>query len=396
MVSAYDKGEAKSLAKDIDIDHFIEKPVNQDKLYAYMLNVASNHKPNDVVKKRLKNLDLSEKRILLVEDNVVNRQVIMGLISDTGVNIDTALNGEDAINKKRHAAYDLIIMDAKMPIMDGPTAAKIMYQSMRVIPPIVLMDKVADGGQNLYNKWGIVATIDKPINASQLLSVLSKFLLVQPLIDPNESNTIIDAVDKSTTLVRLKNIPDLNPIKAIAWFQGKTQLYLELVEEFWRKNRSTLVEMVGLFKTQQLDLLRQNAHSIKSSAHYIGAFELSEAAGNLEVVLGSDNIAHEHQFYKVLKLLESILSQLDLIYRTPELMPSAVLNKEEALDLTARIRGLADMGAIEAEAVSQALLDICQNTQYANLAQQLHDLVSDFEFENAIKVSRKLTHNLQD
>ena len=54
------------------------------------------------------------------------------------------------------------------------------------------------------------------------------------------------------------------------------------------------------------------------------------------------------------------------------------------------------MGAIEAEAVSQALLDICQNTQYVHLAQQLHEVVSDLEFENAIKVSRKLTHNLQD
>lgn len=123
-------------------------------------------------------------RILLVEDNELNRMVICGLLENEGYDIDIALHGECAIRRTSNKQYDLILMDLQMPYMDGYQATKLLRQQSDYssIPIIALSADVMDGTRDRVLSAGMSDYISKPISRDELLATINKWCNNQCLL----------------------------------------------------------------------------------------------------------------------------------------------------------------------------------------------------------------------
>jgi len=125
-------------------------------------------------------------RILLVEDNAINREVAVAMLSRAGLVVDTAENGQEAVEKVRSNDYDLILMDIQMPVMDGLKATR-MIRSMsgkENLPILAMTANVFEESRKACFEAGMKDFVAKPINVMEMFHTLAKWL---PEYEPVDS-----------------------------------------------------------------------------------------------------------------------------------------------------------------------------------------------------------------
>ncbi|MCO4800264.1 MAG: response regulator, partial [Colwelliaceae bacterium] len=293
MVTAFDKSDAISLSQSAGIDGYLEKPVDASLLLDAMmdaLKLDSSSRDYHSAHKGL--LDLSNTNILLVEDNALNQQVVLGFLEETHANIDVAENGKIALNKLTDKTYDLVFMDLQMPEMDGITATReIRKQDKFKSLPIIAMtahamqdelQKCLDVGMNDY--------FTKPIDPNALLILLSKWLTKESSKQSNVKTLekVVktaghhDDTFESTFLSELAKLPILDVQGAIKAMGGREHIYQQLVIDFTKTYADTVDSLREIYHEQKFEEAFRIAHSLKSNANYIGAFTLTKRATELE------------------------------------------------------------------------------------------------------------------
>ena len=182
ILTAYDWTDIEDEAKKAGITAFCAKPLFMSDLKSVLL--AANH----LIEKEEESAswtqaDFNGKRILLVEDNELNREIAQSILEETGFTVETAPDGTDAVEMVRQAEehyYDAILMDVQMPVMDGYEATR----TIRAMPlgddknlPIISMTANAmEEDREAALKNGMNAHIAKPLNIDLFLEVLKKYL----------------------------------------------------------------------------------------------------------------------------------------------------------------------------------------------------------------------------
>ncbi|MEA3289430.1 MAG: ATP-binding protein [Campylobacterota bacterium] len=115
-------------------------------------------------------------RILLVEDNIINQEIVQGLLDNSGIIIDIANNGKEAIDKFNKNSYDLIFMDIQMPIMGGIEATKIIRKSNKDIPIVALTANAMKDDKKQTKLIGMNKHMNKPIDIDELYEILFEYL----------------------------------------------------------------------------------------------------------------------------------------------------------------------------------------------------------------------------
>ena len=131
---------------------------------------------------------LAGHRILLVEDNELNREIFVELVSSTGVEIATSVNGLEGVERVREhesGYYDMVFMDVQMPVMDGYEATKHIRELERErseaqerLPIIALTANAFSEDSDKAVKAGMNAHLSKPISVSKLMSVMARWIVV--------------------------------------------------------------------------------------------------------------------------------------------------------------------------------------------------------------------------
>ena len=184
ILTAYDWSDIEVEAKAAGVTAFCSKPMFLSDLRETLMS-ALGQKLTDAPQELLpeKNADFKDKHILLVEDNELNREIAQEILREYGFQVDTAENGEVAVEKVSTAApgsYDLVLMDVQMPVMDGYTATRkirALDDPARAKLPILAMTANAfDEDRRNALESGMNGFLSKPIVIGDLMQELHKIL----------------------------------------------------------------------------------------------------------------------------------------------------------------------------------------------------------------------------
>jgi signal transduction histidine kinase/DNA-binding response OmpR family regulator len=404
MVSAYDKYAAKPLISGTAIQGFIEKPVNQSILIDSILNVLTplvEESPRSF-KTEVAVPDLASFHILLVEDNVLNRKVMLGFLQDTNVQVDIAENGLIALEKLQKYSYDLVLMDIQMPEMDGLTATKEIRQTLKLLDlPIVAMtahamqsdvDKSREAGMNTH--------LIKPIDPDVLYKTLVSFLnvTVETGLDTSvqaefnlESTALLRADIPQNTQDQLSLIKQVKGIKydlALGNLKGNAEFYLGLVIDFVNaQERKEVLE--HLYLEGDWETLHRIIHSLKSNAAYIGAVELSTLCDELEYTL-LEGASSKTLFDITLKELDILLEDLARIVNITQTELTVSFSIEKLLSDLDKIKPLLAASDISVEKYLPGIQAMCKDSEYSIIINKIIELVDNVEYEDASEYADKL------
>ncbi|OUR62991.1 hypothetical protein A9Q74_01890 [Colwellia sp. 39_35_sub15_T18] len=404
MVSAYDKYAAKPLISGTAIQGFIEKPVNQSILIDSIINVLSplvEERPR-AFKAEVATPNLASFHILLVEDNVLNRKVMLGFLKDTNVQVDIAENGLIALDKLQKSTYDLVLMDIQMPEMDGLTATKEIRQTLELVDlPIVAM--TAHAMQSDVEKSlevGMNTHLIKPIDPDILYKTLTNFLSVTVEMHLEESeesgfnldSTVLLGVDIPQNIQdKLSLIKQVKGIKydlALDNLKGNVEFYLDLVNDFVN-GQEKKEALEHLYRKGDWETLHRMIHSLKSNAAYIGAFELSTLCDELEYTL-LEGAPSKTLFDITLKELDILLEDIARIVNTTQTELAVSFSIESLRSDLDKIRPLLEASDFSVEKYLPRIQTMCKNSEYSFFINNIIELVDNIEYEEASEYAEKL------
>ena len=182
LISAYDWSEFEAEAREAGISGFISKPLFKSTLYYALRQYMGTETENGQTSNP--NSDLSGRRILIAEDNELNWEVANELLSDLGVELDWAEDGQiclDKFQKSPEGYYDAVLMDIRMPHMTGYEATKMIrglnHPDALSIPIIAMSaDAFSDDIQHCL-ECGMNGHIAKPIDIMEVSRLLKRFLI---------------------------------------------------------------------------------------------------------------------------------------------------------------------------------------------------------------------------
>jgi Amt family ammonium transporter len=185
LLTSIDQVHSNDEGMDL-FDTLLVKPVRASRLFDSIADVMSDrlladkHGCDDVPTQRTGNSDIvTGKRILVVEDNMVNQLVATEILEQAGYTTETADNGQEALDRLQTENYDLILMDCQMPVLDGfETTAKIraLDNSTAELPIVALTANALKGDRQRCLDAGMDDYITKPLDAEVLYTLLKKYL----------------------------------------------------------------------------------------------------------------------------------------------------------------------------------------------------------------------------
>ena len=228
-----------------------------------------------------------EAKLLLVDDHEMNLKVAKGLLAPLGIQIDTAENGKEAVEKVRKNPYDIVLMDHMMPIMDGVEATKAIRaleeERFQTLPIIALSANATTEARELFASNGFSDFVAKPIKLKELCASIRNWLPADMIITEGlETVTAELGIEKRDESVEeVLHIEGLNVQEGIQ-NSGSKELFLSLLGDFYKliDQKSTKVEKCladGMLRDYTIEV-----HALKSTARMIGAMELSEKFYRLE------------------------------------------------------------------------------------------------------------------
>jgi len=220
-------------------------------------------------------------RILVVEDNIFNQQIIEEIITLAGFSVELADNGKVALDLLEQHDFDAIIMDAHMPIMDGFEATTRIRSQARYdkMPIIALTAGVSQDERIRCLEVGMDDFLNKPINGRLLISTLKQHLQLEKQNEPqlkNPESTKQAAIQISNHENRL----DINILKReIGEDPAKVAKFLNF---FQKSSQEISTEIIAAIRSQQLDAVYAAAHKLKSAARTVGALDLGDLCVAIE------------------------------------------------------------------------------------------------------------------
>ena len=273
-------------------------------------------------------------RILVVDDTQINLTVAVSLLRNTQVQVDTAAGGAEAISLAAEKPYDVILMDQRMPEMDGTEALR-RIRSLenglnRETPVVCLTADAIIGARERYIAEGFTDYLPKPVDGTELERCLMKYLPAQKVnaVQKQEESGAKEnrpedagAPDDGFTPLRAAGV---DPAVGLRYCQGDSALYRSLLEEYAAgaaEKRRILQKAMDESDWRQYAI---QVHAIKSTSRMIGAASLSDIAGALEKAANEENAAAIRRNHaRMLAQQEAVAESVQLLFPQAETAPSA-------------------------------------------------------------------------
>ncbi len=312
---------------NVGIATVVNKPVRHRKLYnklfALKEGVSTLEVSNEEVRSGLKANQKFDGRVLIVEDNLVNQAVVVGMLELFGCETETADNGREAVSLVESVNYDLIFMDVHMPKMDGYEATRVIRgieqsgDSPRAVPIVALTANAMEGDEEKCLEAGMDGYLSKPFNQQQLAHLLSSWLKprelpASELTEATQATTVVakgkQKAVRSVSIdqAALDNIRELQK-------EGEDSVLCRIVDMYFGNAAELLMNLRAAIEASDAEAVRMAAHTLKSSSANVGAVALSAQCKLLEKIARKGNLEDaesivtelEKEFKSVRKALEA-------------------------------------------------------------------------------------------
>jgi len=274
-----------SMLQEIGFSAYLNKPVKQSLLQKSLQKIFSSQPPdktetiseNIITQFSINEEESQQKRILLVEDSEMNRRLASVYLKKMGYQIDTADNGQEALDKLAKKEFDLILMDIQMPVLDGIQATKAIRSGKYPvkntdIPIIAITANAMSQDRKMCISAGMNDYVAKPFKPEDLKITIEKYLgrgkeKQQKKQARNRSSIPSKYYDKKAILNRI---------------DGDTRLFHQLITLFVKEVPRQIKEIKLAIKENDPEKITLYAHTIKGSAYNIRAMELKQVAFDIE------------------------------------------------------------------------------------------------------------------
>jgi two-component system, sensor histidine kinase and response regulator len=248
-------------------------------------------------------INLRGTRVLLVEDNIVNRQLALEILGSFGCELAIATNGEEALFHLAMARFDLVLMDCQMPVLDGLSATRLwrareVERGQERTPIIALTANALQGDRVACLDAGMDEYLTKPFSTAQLREVMIRMLKPEisgAAVVAAQSTTPATATATATPAPAALLDADLEPaaLAAIAELDpgGKKGLVKRIVTLFVDDSARLLAELGAALEAGDVDAARRSTHTLKSTAANVGASALAQTAAAAEQSLKGGELA---------------------------------------------------------------------------------------------------------
>lgn len=324
MVTAYGREDVFKLAQDASVDGFLIKPVTPSTLLDSILSVLGRKRilgGEDVQRpdrhRRLS--DLSSVRLLLVEDNDINREFASELLRSEGIQVDEAVNGQQAVSMVRQGHYDMVLMDIQMPVMDGLEAARqiralagtqIDGQRFADLPIIAMTALAMAHDAEQSHAAGMNDHVTKPIAPDRLLATLARWVKVGEggggamlLAEPA-------SIPCPPDLLALASVDVREGIRRIG---GKVEAYRKQLQRFRDSYGDAGARLGAMLEKNERENAESYCHALLGVSGNIGATALYVELAALNAKLRGGSALDGADIASIQHLLAVLVSDIDSV-----------------------------------------------------------------------------------
>ena len=319
-------------ASAVGIEHLLHKPVTPASLFETTMQLLGADKPAQQPEPvTTLQPDMSRRftgqRLLLVEDNEINQQVALEILSVAGFQVDVASHGALAVEKAQQSRYDLVLMDMQMPVMDGLEATRSIraLPGMDLLPIIAMTANAMAAARQQCLEAGMNDHIAKPIEPDSLWQTLERWL-PDPALPSAELSAELSAEPNPQPLAAqdsepavpapLYHLDGLDATAGLRRSMGRPQLYLSLLGQFVASQQDFAAAVRAALAQGDVTAAVRQAHTLKGVAGHIGAEAVSAAAEQLEQAMQEGAAADQIEAqisatgYCVARLIAALSSHL--------------------------------------------------------------------------------------
>ncbi len=323
MVTAYGREDIVERARGVGIETILMKPVSQSVLFDSIMEIFGVEE-GEYTHKRVGGEfpegfeEIRGAKILVVEDNLINQDVIRAVLEDEGFYVQLEDNGQRAIDTLEGGEeFDVVLMDLQMPVLDGyETSIELRKRERyRDLPIIALSADAMSGTGKRVEEAGMNGYVTKPIDKTYLYETLVRFIKPgkRDLFRREEKGG-----KREETGEKIKKIvKEIDTDEGLRRVAGNTKLYIEILKKF-RENNIEFAEDFRreLTENERAESIRK-AHTLKGVAGNIGAMRIYELAKELEGKVKEDEevesllAALEEELKKICEEVELLISELE-------------------------------------------------------------------------------------
>lgn len=263
-------------------------------------------------------------KVLVVDDNEINRRVVKGFLKATKMQVYEASSGQECIDMVSKYKYDLVFLDYMMPFMDGVETLHIIRERKLCenTPIIMLTANAVVGAKEQFLKEGFDDYLTKPVIPEKLDKIILKYLPGHLITDAGKKAEKEEIIE----IIELPQIDEFDLDYAYNLLKSE-EIVMSMLEEFYNMLGGLTGKLSAIYENieqeDNLKLYRIEVHALKSTSALVGAMLLSKLARLLEIAASEKNISRIHALHPI--LLEEIENH--------RLRISAIFPKEEKMDV---------------------------------------------------------------